>query len=90
MDTTEYPAVLTQTPAGYQVTFPDFPEATVVCGSEPEVAPLARQCLSAAVRFRRERGRGVPIPSKIRPGHYRVPLHLSNPTRPDGQGRGVR
>jgi antitoxin HicB len=73
-----YPAKFTPAEeGGFNVSFPDVPEALTQGDNEQEAKEHATEALQAALSFYFERGQRVPLPSKVKVNHRRIALPLS-------------
>ena len=61
---------------GFSVSFPDFPEAHSQGDDVEEAFHMAIDCLNAAIEWRLEEKREIPLPGRARRGQYAIPVSL--------------
>jgi antitoxin HicB len=78
MENFDYPVTLDQAAeAGFEVSFPDVPEAITQGEDEVEALARARDALQTALEFYTDKGEKVPSPRKAERGQHVVrPAHL--------------
>lgn len=69
-----YPAILKQMETGIRITFPDLPEASMMCGANEDIYSLAQECLWVALFYRAESHIEIPNPSQLETWHYPVEI----------------
>jgi antitoxin HicB len=77
MKTLAYPAMFKRAPeGGFEVTFPDFPEAFTQGENPAEAIRMAIDCLDIAIGWRIERREKLPIASRRTAKMRMVPVSL--------------
>ena len=77
MNTLAYPArFLKENEDGYNVSFPDLPEAHTMGETKEEAFRMAIDCLHTALDWRLERKEPIPAPSAAKRGQIAIPVPL--------------
>lgn len=73
----QYPAAFTPAEeGGFVITFPDVPEAITQGDTIEQCIAEAADALDEAIIGRINTGEELPLPSKVRSGHYLIPVPL--------------